>query len=140
MNGFNLNGTVGVLLTPDRFQDLLNKEHQLSALTPAPKQPLNTIEQEVNRVDGPKDEPKFFEYEGKKYAFISDATINVGSILHKFAAHPSLAPLVAAIPPEVKETISTRWLPVVAYKDLESNAIEIRMREEFYASFKNLNP
>lgn len=139
-----IEGTIGVILAPARYVELLDAEEKLSKNAgPVTTQPLNSVEQDLNKVEAapaPAVPPKMFEFEGKKYAFLADASVNVGSILHKFAGHPSLAPLVTAIPADVKAAIETRWLDVVAYKDIESGRIQVRMKEEFYATFKNLNP
>lgn len=135
-------GQIGVILTPQRYADLINKEHQLSSISNV-KSAQQDVEKNLNEV--PQQQvgtPKIFEYEGSKYHVLDEGNIKVRGIFEKLFVHPKLSPFLSQVPKETLDELGTRWLPVVIYKPVLSSATEnticVRMADEFNAKFKEV--
>jgi type II secretory pathway component HofQ len=137
----NQNGQIGVILTPERYQELLDIERAYVTKTP-----LNSVEEDLNSV--PKSIPEESKkaaiqpthtYEDRPYAVVTKSKIKVRGIFEKLFAHPALAPYMSQVDKKVLEDLGSRWLPVTIYKTLYENIdgeVWVRMEDEFNNKFK----
>lgn len=146
------NQPIGVILTEERYQELLAFEAKCSkgSVITVDTNVLNSVEQDLNKVPKTTKQaaeevirenyPKY-TYEDKQYAVLANSQIKVRGILDKFMAHPVIGAALKTVDPKVLEEVGKKWLPVVVYKSLYHNPdgdIWTRMKEEFYGKFKEV--